>query len=65
MSESLAKYLARWFGRQVGHVKGAVKGETEEKKLYEKKVVEEARHPDDPKVVLRRTTIDEAIKKER
>jgi len=60
MSESIGKYFARWIGRQVGYIAGAARSETE-KKLYESKVVEEKSHPDDPKVLLRRTTVDEAI----
>lgn len=62
MSESLSKYFARWIGRQIGYVSGAVKTEPE-KKLYENKVVQEQLHPEDPNVLLRRTTVDEAIVK--
>jgi len=62
MSESVTQWFARWFGRQVGHVKGAVET-TLEKTVYENKTVEEVKHPADPKLVLRRTTIDEAILK--
>ena len=64
MSESIGRYLARWFGRQVGHVRGAISAKPdEEKKLYESKVVQEQPHPEDSQVLLRRTTIDEAIVK--
>lgn len=62
MPESVAQWFARWFGRQVGHVKGAIES-TPEKTVYENKTIEERTHPEDPKVVLRRTTIDQAIVK--
>lgn len=62
MPESVAQWFARWFGRQVGHVKGAAETKTE-KTVYENKTVEEQPHPEDPNLVLRRTTIDQAIVK--
>lgn len=52
-----------WLGRQVGYVKKAVHADVASKKLYEQKQVDEQPHPDDPSVTLRRTTIDEAIRK--
>ena len=60
-----SKYFFGWLGRQIGHVKKAVKTEvpTPPKKVYENKTVEEAPHPEDPNIKLRRTIIDEAIKK--
>ncbi|MGH7214188.1 MAG: hypothetical protein ACREIT_05440 [Tepidisphaeraceae bacterium] len=66
MSDTLpGKGLMGWLGRQVGYVKRAVRTEAQQppppKKLYENKTVAEARHPENPKVVLRRTVIDEAI----
>ena len=62
MSESVTQWFARWFGRQVGHVKGAVEM-SPETTVYENKTVEELKHPEDPKLVLRRTTIDQAVVK--
>lgn len=61
--ERPGKGFLGWLGRQVGYVKKAVKEDVTAKKLYEKKHVEEQPHPEDPNVTLRRTTIDEAIKK--
>jgi len=51
-----------WLGRQVGYVKQAIQTDpSAEKKLYEKKQVEERAHPENPNIRLRRTVIDEAI----
>ena len=52
-----------WLGRQVGYVRAASKTDVESQKLYEQKHIEEQPHPEDPNVTLRRTTIDEAIRK--
>jgi hypothetical protein len=60
------KGLLGWLGRQVGYVKKAVThGVTHEPRqpLYEQHTVDERPHPDDPSVILRRTTIDQAVKK--
>jgi len=54
-----------WLGRQVGYVKKAVQTDPgAEKKLFEETRVEEAPHPDNPNIKLRRTVIDEAIEKQ-
>ena len=55
--------LFGWLGRQVGYVKKAVQTDVTKtpKVMYRQKKVEELPHPADPKVTLRRTTIDEAI----
>jgi len=51
-----------WLGRQVGYVSKAVKSESgQSKKLYESRTVQQQPHPADPKIILRRTTIDEVI----
>jgi hypothetical protein len=52
-----------WLGRQIGHVKKAVKTDVarEPKVVYRDGTVEEAPHPSEPGVKLRRTTIDEVI----
>lgn len=76
MSEQLpGKGFLGWLGRQVGHVKRAAKtdvtAKTDEatktdaaaKKIYEQKKIDESPHPQDPSLLLRRTTIDEAIKR--
>ena len=63
MAERKGKGIFGWLGRQVGYVKKAVKTPVPAppKKVYENKTVEEAPHPDDPNIKLRRTVIDEAI----
>ena len=55
----------RWLGRQVGYVKKAVQTDVTKtpKVVYRDRKVEEAPHPADPNVTLRRTIIDEAVKK--
>ena len=64
--------LFGWLGRQVGHVKKAVKADVTKKKsaaapnpkpkvIYRDDKVEEADHPTQPGVKLRRTVIDEVI----
>ena len=60
-----SKYFFGWLGRQVGYVKKAAKTEVPEppKKVYQNKTIEEAPHPDDPNITLRRTVIDEAVEK--
>ena len=60
--------LLGWLGRQIGHVKKAVKTDVTKpppppkpKVVYRDNKVEEAEHPDQPGVKLRRTVIDEVI----
>ena len=66
--------LLGWLGRQIGHVKKAVKTdvtkppppeprkpESQPKVVYRDNKVEEAEHPTQPGVKLRRTVIDEVI----
>jgi hypothetical protein len=55
------KGLLGWLGRQVGYVRRAVKGDVSRRTVYRQQRVDEATLPDDPKVKLRRTTIDEVI----
>lgn len=56
-----------WLGRQIGHVKKAVKSDVKKppparpKVVYRDDKVEEAPHPTEPGVKLRRTVIDEVI----
>lgn len=55
-----------WLGRQIGHVSKAVKEEPPPavpapKVVFRNDKVEEMPHPEQPGVVLRRTTIDEVI----
>jgi hypothetical protein len=52
-----------WLGRQVGHVKKAAKADVGAKKVYEQKKIEQQPHPENPNIVLRRTTIDEVIER--
>jgi hypothetical protein len=64
MPEAKGKGFLGWLGRQVGYVKKAVETDvTAEKKVYENKTVEEAPHPENPNIKLRRTVIDEAIER--
>jgi hypothetical protein len=59
--------VLRWLGRQVGYVKKAVQTDvrpvtdTPPCVVYRTDTVEEAPHPDDTNLKLRRTTIDEVI----
>ena len=68
--------LLGWLGRQIGHVKRAVKTDVTKpapapapppppkpkpKVVYRDNKVEEAEHPSQPGVKLRRTVIDEVI----
>ena len=58
------KGIFGWLGRQVGHIKKAIQTDVSpEKVAYRNHKVEEAAHPDQPNVKLRRTTIDEVIVK--
>ena len=58
-----------WLGRQVGHVKKAVKtdvvppskSQVENQVIYRNDSVQEAPHPANPDLKLRRTVIDEVI----
>jgi hypothetical protein len=62
-----------WLGRQLGHVKKAVKtevdqeaekqaeGDPENQVVYQNQIVQEAPHPENPDLKLRRTVIDEVI----
>jgi hypothetical protein len=77
MSDNLpGKGFFGWFGRQVGYVKKAVRASPAAlpkpndhppappppaEKVYENRKVEEAPHPENPHITLRRTIIDEAI----
>ena len=65
--------LFGWLGRQIGHVKKAVQtdveveadkqsqGDPETRVIYRKDSVQEAPHPENPDLKLRRTVIDEVI----
>jgi hypothetical protein len=57
--------LLGWLGRQVGHVKRALSSDVGSKRLYRNETIEEEPHPQQPNLTLRRTTIDEAILKEK
>ena len=63
MSDSRpGKGLFGWLGRQVGHIKKAVQSDVAPKKVaYRNEKVEEAEHPEQPNLKLRRTVIDEVI----
>jgi hypothetical protein len=60
--------LLGWLGRQVGHVRKAIKTDVTSKPpppkqtvVYRDDKIEEAAHPTEPGVKLRRTVIDEVI----
>ena len=56
------KGLLGWLGRQVGHVRKAINTDVGgPATIYRDKKVEEKPLPQDPKVKLRRTVIDEVI----
>jgi hypothetical protein len=66
----------QWLGRQVGYVAKAVKtdvtapppahpGGELAKVVYRKDTVQEAAHPNDPELKLRRTIIDEVVKEKK
>jgi hypothetical protein len=63
MSDAPGKGLFGWLGRQVGHIKKAIQTDVADpqKVAYRNQRVEEAEHPEQPGVKLRRTTIDEVI----
>ena len=52
-----------WLGRQIGHVKKAVKTDVPEV-VYRKTTVEEVNVVDRPNEKLRRTVVDEVVRKE-
>jgi hypothetical protein len=60
--------LFGWLGRQVGYVTKALKTDVTEAKsnttVYRDEKVEEHPLPEDPNVILRRTTIDEVIQRQ-
>jgi hypothetical protein len=60
----------KWLGRQVGYVARAIKTDPveeggEPKVVFRKDRVQEAPHPNDPNLKLRRTTIDEVVVEKR
>jgi hypothetical protein len=58
--------LFGWLGRQVGHLKKAIHTDPAGPQVaYRNENVEEAEHPEQPGVKLRRTTIDEVIVEKR
>jgi hypothetical protein len=67
MSKQKGNGFLGWLGRQVGYVKKAVETEVPEPptKVYENKTVEEVAHPENPRITLRRTVIDEAIEEKK
>ena len=55
-----------WLGRQIGHVTGAVKTDVPPppQVVFKKTTVQEAQLPDRPHETIRRTIIDEVVRKE-
>ena len=60
--EPPGKGFLGWLGRQVVYVKKAIDTDVTPS-VYEQRQVEERPHPQDPSITLRRTTIDQAIRK--
>lgn len=50
-----------WLGRQVGYVKKALGADVGARVIYRQSATEEAAHPGDPKLTLRRTVTDEVV----
>jgi hypothetical protein len=51
-----------WLGRQIAHVRKALRTDiSASKTVYQNRTVEEKPLPQDPKVKLRRTVIDEVV----
>lgn len=71
MSDKRNSGFLQWLGRQVGYVKKAAAADvrhvadTPQSVVYRTDSVEEAPHPADPSLKLRRTTIDEVIRQKR
>jgi hypothetical protein len=61
--EKKGKGFFGWLGRQVGYVKKAMKTDVTKKTVYRQERVDEQPLPEDPNIVLRRTTTDEVIVK--
>ena len=61
--KSTTSSLFNWLGRQIGHVKKAVKTDVKPppQVIYRDDKIEEADHPSEPGMKLRRTVIDEVI----
>jgi hypothetical protein len=54
--------LFGWLGRQVGHIRTALGADiSKSKTIYRKSETEEKPLPQDPRVKLRRTVIDEVV----
>jgi hypothetical protein len=63
MAKPNKQSIFNWLGRQFGHVKKAATADVtkQPKVVYRDDKVEEAPHPSEPGVKLRRTVIDEVI----
>ena len=58
-----SKYFFGWLGRQIGHVKKAVKTEVPQV-VYKKTTVHEAKLPERPNEIIRRTVVDEIVRRD-
>ena len=63
MPDNTPRSFLGWLGRQVGFVKNAIKTDVKPspKVVYRVDNVEEVPHPQQPNMMLRRTTIDEVV----
>jgi hypothetical protein len=53
--------LFGWLGRQVGYIRRSLRCDVTTRVLYRTNHIQEASPPDQPDLLLRRTTIDEVI----
>jgi hypothetical protein len=65
MKDRPGKGLLGWLGRQVGYVAKAAKQDVGATVIYRNQQVEEQKLPAKPDLTLRRTTIDEVVRKGR
>lgn len=65
MLENRLKDAFHWLGRQFAHVKEGIDYQPQQDSqiLYRKNTIEEQKLPQDPNIILRRTTTDEVIVK--
>jgi hypothetical protein len=60
------KGLFGWLGRQVGYLKKAIHSDVGGSKvIYRRDRTDEAPHPEDPGLKLRRTVIDEVVQQQK
>jgi hypothetical protein len=63
MKDRPGKGLLGWLGRQVGYVSRAARADVGAQVVYRNRTVQEKKLPDQPQVILRRTTIDVVVQR--